>query len=49
MNYRNDQLMPPAHLNLVNAMPKLVHVMAMLEQAENQLSTTELASHQEVR
>jgi hypothetical protein len=47
VNYRNDQLMPPAHLNLVNAMPKLVHVMAMLEQAENQLSTMELASHQE--
>jgi hypothetical protein len=38
VNYRNDQLLPPAHLNLKNAMPKLVYVTGMLEQTENEIS-----------
>ena len=38
LNARDSRLMPPAHLNLVNAMPKLVNVTGMLELAEKQLS-----------
>jgi hypothetical protein len=43
-NYRNPQLMPPAHLNLVDAIPKLAHVVDALEQSENQASAAALQS-----